>query len=77
MSVVSHMHVKMLLNVQNQSKFRSRTTDVHLDGVMRTGISDMEPNVNSIASKNRSNFHINMVNVGYFYCNALFCVGYD
>jgi hypothetical protein len=33
---------------QNKSKFRSRLTDVHLHDVMRIGISNMEPNVNSL-----------------------------
>jgi hypothetical protein len=39
---------------QDKSKFHSRITDVHLHDVMRTGISEMEPNVNSLAEQRQT-----------------------
>jgi hypothetical protein len=39
---------------QKKSKFHSRISDVHLHDVMRTGISKMEPNVNSLAEQRQA-----------------------
>jgi predicted PolB exonuclease-like 3'-5' exonuclease len=39
---------------QNKSKFRSRITDVHAHDVMQIVISEMEPNINSLAEQRKA-----------------------
>jgi hypothetical protein len=60
----------------NKSKLRSRITCVNLHDVMRTGISNVEPNVNSLAEQRQAQFRINEVSLGCLYCNVQFRVGY-
>jgi hypothetical protein len=39
---------------QDESKFRSKITEVHLNNLMRTDISKMETNVNLLAEKRQA-----------------------
>jgi hypothetical protein len=62
---------------QNELKFFSGITDVHLHDVVRFGISEMKSNI-LLRSKYRPNLHINKVSLGYFCCNGqFFCFCYD
>jgi hypothetical protein len=75
-NLAAHKKVNRSFHVRNKINRSSILESTMCTYMMWNGISNMEPNVNSLEGKRQSQFHINKVSLGYFYCYVPFCVDY-